>query len=339
MDLPLPPDEKQRLAVLSEHEILDTPPEREYDDITLLASQICGTPISLISFVDKDRQWFKSRVGLEESETPRDAAFCTYAILSPGETLIVGDATKDDRFSSNPLVTGSPCVRFYAGAPLLSKENHALGTLSVLDVEPRKLTDRQIIGLEALARQLSMRLELRRTTRLLQKANEELKNLSLTDDLTGLYNRRGFFLHAEQQVRQHRSRESDHSMWLLLGDLDGLKKINDTFGHDEGSAAICAAGDILRKTLREADIVARIGGDEFAALILNTLDDVAERLPDRIETNFQTYNRESGRPYDFGMSVGLVKVIRDDNTPVNEILDQADQAMYEAKRRRKSSLR
>ncbi|MEP7214127.1 MAG: sensor domain-containing diguanylate cyclase [Acidobacteriota bacterium] len=339
MALPLRPDEEERLAVLREHEILDTPPEREYDDITLLASQICGTPISLISFVDEDRQWFKSRVGLEEPETQRDDGFCTYAILNPGETLIVGDAAKDERFASNSLVVGGPRIRFYAGAPLLSKENLALGTLSVLDNQPRSLTERQVEALQALARQLSMRLELRRTTRLLQKANEELKNLSLTDDLTGLYNRRGFFLHAEQQVRQHRSRETEHSMWLMLGDLDGLKQINDTYGHDEGSAAICAAAEILRKTLREADIIARIGGDEFAALILNTLDDVAERLPDRIESNFQAYNHESGKPYDFGISVGLVKVLRDDKTPVNEILDQADRAMYAAKRRRRSVLR
>lgn len=336
MALPLPPDEKDRLAVLREHEILDTPPEREYDDITLLASQICGTPISLISFVDEDRQWFKSIVGLEESETPRGDGFCSYAILDPGETLIVNDAAADVRFASIPLVVGGPRIRFYAGTPLLSKENYALGTLSVLDNEPRSLTERQVEALQALARQLSMRLELRRTTRLLQKANEELKNLSLTDDLTGLYNRRGFFLHAEQQVRQHRSRETDHGMWLMVSDLDGLKQINDTYGHDEGSAAICTAAEILRRTLREADILARIGGDEFAALILNTLDDVAERLPDRIESNFRAYNRESGKPYEFGISVGLVRVNRDEKTPVNEMLDQADQAMYAAKRRRKS---
>src|SRR5829696_7252097 len=162
----LPPDEEERLKVLKEHEILDTPPEREYDDITLLASEICGTPISLISLIDEDRQWFKSSVGFQESETPREIAFCAHAILDPFETMVVSDATLDDRFATNPLVTGDPNIRFYAGAPLLSKENHALGTLCVLDSEPRQLTPRQIEALQALARQLSMRLELRRTTRL-----------------------------------------------------------------------------------------------------------------------------------------------------------------------------
>lgn len=337
MAVPLPPDEDARLAVLKEHEILDTLAEREYDDITLLASQICGTPISLISLIDETRQWFKSRVGLQDPETPRDLAFCAYAILDPEQTMVIEDATKDERFADNPLVTGDPGIRFYAGAPLLSKENHALGTLCVIDDKPRELTQRQIEALQALARQLSMRLELRRTARLLQKANEELKNLSLTDDLTGLYNRRGFFLHAEQQLRQFRSRETEKSMWMLIGDLDGLKQINDTYGHDEGSAAIRAAGEILRKTLREADIIARLGGDEFAAMILNTTDDVAQLLPQRIDAKYELYNRESGKPYEFGMSVGLVKVARDNDASVSEILDQADRAMYAAKRRRKGA--
>src|SRR6476660_800907 len=172
MATPRPAHEKERIAVLKEHEILDTPPEREYDDITLLASEICGTPISLISLVDDDRQWFKSSVGLHEAETPRDVAFCAHAILDPFETTIISDATKDERFASNPLVTGEPNIRFYAGAPLLSRENFALGTLCVIDSEPRQLTERQVAALQALARQLSVRLELRRTTRLLQKVNE-----------------------------------------------------------------------------------------------------------------------------------------------------------------------
>ena len=335
MATPRPTDEEERLEVLKEHEILDTPPEREYDDITLLASEICGTPISLISFIDENRQWFKSGVGLHQVETPRDVAFCAHAILDPFETTIVKDATKDERFATNPLVTGEPKIRFYAGAPLLSKENFALGTLCVIDSEPRQLTERQIGALQALARQLSMRLELRRTTRLLQKVNEELKNLSLTDDLTGLYNRRGFFLHAEQQLRQYRSRPPEHSLWIMLGDLDGLKHINDTYGHEEGSTAIRAAADILRKTFREADVIARLGGDEFAMLIINTQDDVTERLPERIEKNFQAYDAEAGKPYRLGISVGSVKVCAEGDSSVDELLVQADMAMYSAKRRRK----
>lgn len=339
MAAPHPTDENERLAVLKEHEILDTPPEREYDDITLLASEICGTPISLISLVDEDRQWFKSRVGLDQIETPRDVAFCAYAILDPFETTIIRDATKDERFASNPLVTGEPHIRFYAGAPLLSKDNLALGTLCVIDSEPRQLTERQIGALQALARQLSMRLELRRTTRLLQKANEELKNLSLTDDLTGLYNRRGFFLHAEQQLRQYRSRPAENGLWIMLGDLDGLKHINDTYGHEEGSTAIRAAADILRKTFRDADIIARLGGDEFAMLMLNTQDDVAELLPERIEKNFQAYDSHAGKPYRLGISVGAVKVSADGDSSVDELLYQADMAMYSEKRLRKANFR
>ena len=204
-----------------------------------------------------------------------------------------------------------------------------------MDTKPRELTRQQLEALQALARQLSLRLELRRTTRQLQKANEELKNLTLTDDLTGLYNRRGFFLHAERQLRVFRSRPSENSLWLMLGDLDGLKFINDEFGHPEGSAAIRKAGEILRQTFREADIIARPGGDEFTVLIPNSADDVAENITVRLQANFDAYNSNSGKPYQIAMSVGLIKVGFEEELSINQLLKAADDEMYEDKRRRK----
>ncbi len=175
---PLPVNETERLAALKSLDILDTGPEPGYDDFTLLASQICETPIALISLLDERRQWFKSRVGLDAPETPRDIAFCAHAIADPPDMLVVEDAAKDSRFSDNPLVAADPNIRFYAGAPLVTPENHALGTLCVIDRRPRSLDASQRAALRALARQLSVRLELRAAHLLLTRRNAELERLN-----------------------------------------------------------------------------------------------------------------------------------------------------------------
>ncbi len=165
----LPANEDARLEALRDLEILDTPPEEGYDDLALIASEICGTPISMISLVDRNRQWFKARVGLDTPETSRDLAFCAHAILQRG-LFVVADATQDPRFSDNPLVTTDPKIRFYAGAPLRTTDGHALGTLCVMDRTPRQLTEQQENALRALSRQVEAQLELRR--RLLQERQE-----------------------------------------------------------------------------------------------------------------------------------------------------------------------
>jgi PAS domain S-box-containing protein len=169
MSAPLLANEEARLDALRDLEILDTAPEPEFDDLALIASQICGTPISLITLVDRDRQWFKSKIGIEAKETSRDVAFCSHAILQRG-LFVVSDVMDDPRFSANPLVTADPKIRFYAGAPIRTSDGHAVGTLCVLDRTPRKLTGEQENALRALARQVEAQLELRR--RLLQERKE-----------------------------------------------------------------------------------------------------------------------------------------------------------------------
>ena len=159
-----PPNESERLIKLYEYDVLDTPPEQGFDDITRLASMICGTPYALVTLVDAERQWFKSTLGLAIRETPRSESFCARVVLDP-RTMVVEDAQLDPRFADNPLVTGDPNIRFYAGAPLLTPGGHVLGAVCVIDDRPRHLTDQQVLALEALARQVMARLELRQKLR------------------------------------------------------------------------------------------------------------------------------------------------------------------------------
>lgn len=160
---PLPVDEIARLTSLTSYELMDTPPEAEYDELTALAADICDTPLSAISILEIGRQWFTSSVGLPVRETRRDVSFCAWAILEPTETLVVPDATLDARFAHNELVTGDLGLRFYAGVPLVLRDAQPLGALCVLDTRPRTLSDRQLGALRTVANQVVAHLELRRS--------------------------------------------------------------------------------------------------------------------------------------------------------------------------------
>src|SRR5260370_31103974 len=151
MSFPVPPNEADRLRALRSYRILDTKPEERFDELTQLAALICDVPISLISLLGTDRQWFKSRFGLDVQETPRAQAFCTHAIMQP-EMFVVPDAAEDERFAQNPLVTGDPHIRFYAGAPLATRDGHLLGTLCVIDREPHTLMPAQTEALKIVVR-------------------------------------------------------------------------------------------------------------------------------------------------------------------------------------------
>ena len=169
-----PDNESERQANLDLHEILDTLPEEAFDAITSIAAHICGTPIALISLIDKDRQWFKSHHGLAVSETPRDFSFCAHAILDPDQLFVVEDAQLDNRFLDNPLSTGEPNVIFYAGAPLVSREGFPLGTLCVIDNKPHTLNSEQRKALADLSNQVIAQMELRRIVKELKSKNDEL---------------------------------------------------------------------------------------------------------------------------------------------------------------------
>jgi len=258
-----PADEAERLAVLQSYDVLDRPAEKLLDDLAALAARLTASPIALISLIDRDRQYFLSRTGLDVVETPRDAAFCAHAILTPDQILVVQDATADPRFADNPLVLGAPNIRAYAGAPLLGPERQPLGTLCVIDREPRCFDPGQLQTLEILARAACAALELQRTGRLLQ-------NLALTDPLTGLANRRAFLTELDRAIA--RFQRDRRPFALLAFDLDGFKSVNDRDGHAMGDQLLRATAAAAGATLRRGEAIARLGGDEFAAL-LETADE------------------------------------------------------------------
>jgi PAS domain S-box-containing protein len=212
MRAPLPDNEAERLAGLRGLGILDTPPEPAYDELSALAAHVCQTPIALISFVDEDRQWFKSRVGCTVGETPREVAFCAHAILQP-DLMIVPDASADERFANNPLVTSPPGIRFYAGAPLVTAEGHALGTLCVIDHKPRELTADQARALRALSHQVVAQLRLKKQLEEQLHINTELARVNAV--LLAEVGRR-------ERVEQALTRSREQFDLAVRGSQDGL---------------------------------------------------------------------------------------------------------------------
>lgn len=239
---PLPSNESARLAELHSFDILDTLPEQSYDDITALASHICGTPIAIVSLVDQDRQWFKSAIGLDAAESPRDVAFCAHAILRPDELLIVPDATRDSRFANNPLVAADPAIRFYAGAPLVTDTGNALGTLCVIDRVARDLTPDQERALRALSRQVMAQLDLRRAVADLSRKQAVLEEM--------MRQKETFVATVSHELRT--------PLTAVMGFVEVLTDPDADFSESERS-------ELLRATAREAGELSGIIEDLLAA--------------------------------------------------------------------------
>jgi GAF domain-containing protein len=215
MSIPYPSNEARRLEALARYNILDTPAEQTFDDLTLVASIVCKTPIATMTLIDESRQWFKASVGVDHSETPREQAFCTYTILDTS-VMVVEDATHDERFAHNPLVTAGPKIRFYAGAPLIDRDGYALGSLCVIDRTPRHLTEEQLTVLQALARQIISHLELSRAAAGLAHALEDIKILRgllpICSHCKEIRNDKGYWEGVENYIASHTEATFSHSI-------------------------------------------------------------------------------------------------------------------------------
>jgi diguanylate cyclase (GGDEF)-like protein len=343
---PIPENEDQRMRILADYNILDSLPEQAYDDFAKLASAICGTPIALITLLDDQRQWFKANVGLGVSETPRSQAFCAHAIMDPGEVMTVEDATLDQRFAANPLVTGDPGIRFYAGAPLVAPTGEALGTLCVIDREPRNLNETQREALQILSREIIVQLELRRSIatleqavldqeryvellqeyqRDIEKVRVHLESQSVTDVLTGVKNRRSFDLTVEEEFMRAQSRLTTLS--LLMIDVDNFKSFNDEFGHPAGDEVLRSLAHLLQSEMRNSDSLFRYGGEEFAIVLPETTLKGAFVLAERFRRAVQ---RAPWPRRAITISVGVAATDSHTLSP-RDLLQSADQALYSAK--------
>ncbi|EOT1824560.1 diguanylate cyclase [Vibrio vulnificus] len=321
MQTPEKPDnEPQRIADLHSLHILDTAAEERFDRITRIARRLFDVPIALVSLVDEDRQWFKSCIGLNASETPRDISFCGHAILGT-DTLIVEDASQDARFADNPLVTGEPHIRFYAGVPLMFEHSSFLGTLCIIDSKPRTLNEDERLDLIDLAKM----------------AERELAatHSAAIDDLTQISNRRGFMTLAKKSMAYCEVGGYPYSIAYL--DLNGFKPINDQFGHQEGDLALKAFADTMKKSFRESDVFARLGGDEFVVFMSGASRSVAQVAIKRFSEAIEQYNHAANRGYDLSFCAGIVAVDPNSNISLDDLLCQADSAMYDEKSKIKKS--
>jgi diguanylate cyclase (GGDEF)-like protein len=317
IDPRIPADEMRRLGALRASGLLDTPAEERFDRVTRMAQRLFDVPIALISLVDEDRQWFKSRQGLDTSETPRAFSFCAHAIEGD-EVFQVFDAEADVRFADNPLVVGDPNIRFYAGCPVSAPDGSKLGTLCVIDRRPRQFSEDDILALQDLAEMVE---------------NEIAQaHVALTDELTGLSNRRGFVLFG-QTVLGICARQG-LAATVVYADLDAFKPINDTFGHAEGDLAIREAADLLASTFRASDVVARVGGDEFCILLTGAGS--AEDPIKRLHVQLELRNHAPGARYPLAFSVGRAAFDPEAPKTLEELLTVADSAMYLEKVRRRA---
>lgn len=312
MKTPAPPkNDPERPAKFRSLNVLDSRPEERFDRLTRIARRLFEVPIALISLIDDKGLWFKSLQGLDTKEIPGDISFWGHAIRKD-DLLIVPDTLLDARFKDKPLVVDEPRVRFYAGCPLYDPNGARLGSLCLLDRKPRDMGPED----RALMRDLTTIVE------------NELTALQLAtrDELTRLANRRGLLPLAQNALNLCKRRSLPALM--LYFDLDRFKQINDRFGHAEGERALAAFGKLLRDTFRKSDVIGRLGGEEFVALLSGARKSSRLGMVERFEQAVRTHNEEQRRGYDIQFSVDLCEFNPERHHSVLDLLNGADRQTY-----------
>lgn len=330
-----PPHEVGRIKQIRDVGLLTAGAQEAFDNIAVLAREIASMPMAAISLIDEDRQWFLACHGLPESYGMPPIDFCAETIISP-ELLEIEDAHIDARFKGSPLVVGPQQVRFYAGIPLVSPCGKSLGTLCILDVVPRRLSEPQRRALKTLGQSVVSEIETRRSMLELKQeigrrrvAEAQILHMAMRDPLTGLLNRAALTERLDQQLIQ--ARRAGEQLALLFVDLDEFKPINDNLGHDCGDAALIEVAHRLSHGLRASDTVARIGGDEFVVLLPDVGDaQSALRIGQKLVTALQAPTLIRGFDVHLAASVGIAMFPAHGDSS-HELTHHADLAMYDAK--------
>ena len=317
----IPANERQRLKALRDMKVLDTPPEERFDRVTRLAKQVFATKIALVSLVDEDRQWFKSRQGLDAEETPRDISFCGHAILDD-KIMVVNDAVKDERFCDNPLVCGNPNIRFYAGYPLAAPDGSRVGTLCVIDEKPRSISKDELRLLRELGRMIE----------------EELRSAdeATTDPATGLSSRKGFLTIADHLLAM--CKRCEQPATLLMYNFQNLGDIEAEFGRDESDAAAAEFAHLLMASFRNSDIVARICIDIFCVFLSGTDLDGADPARMRLEEHLGARNRESDQRYELEIDTHAVAFKEGRHADAEALLNDGEIRIMEARKEHDAEL-
>jgi diguanylate cyclase (GGDEF)-like protein len=336
MKLAVPENESERIAALVKLNVLDTPLEERFERITRMVCRVLGVEISAVSLVDRDRQWFKSINGCYVTETARDVSFCTHAILND-EPFIVPDAAKDPRFADNPLVTGEPHIRFYAGIPISIEPGLFLGTLCAIDSNPRQISSEEIAILRDFARmveaELSMTALSKEQAALIARLNQA-ERIARIDPLTRLWNRKGIDELIEREWN-FASRKNNPLCFVMI-DIDKFKPINDNYGHLVGDQVLQIVAQRLLTALRSYDAAGRWGGDEFILLLPSCDDKQVEAVLKRVHQEIcSTPVQTAHGPISVNVSIGVACGIPRSIESAKRAIELADEKLLAAKRCRK----
>ncbi len=306
--------ELRRLRSLYALDLLDGE-EQRFERFGRIAAQTFDVPVALVTVLDDDHQWFCAAVGTELDGNVRSESFCTRLIDDDSSLLVVEDTHLDPRFTNLPIVAGAPHIRFYAGASVSAPDGERVGTLCILDIEPHTFDEPQ-------------RRTLRDLADLVESEVHHLR-LAMTDDLTGLSNRRAFMAAARRYLALGERRGVPVS--LVFCDVDGLKSVNDTMGHSQGDTLLRRAAEVLRANVRPIDLVARVGGDEFALVMYDTDGEAGTRAIGELSDAVAACNHGQDGPT---LSLSFGTATSTGNWLLEDLVDRADAAMYRARRGR-----
>ncbi|HTV80903.1 MAG TPA: diguanylate cyclase [Steroidobacteraceae bacterium] len=346
MNIPVPIDEMSRLEALNRYDVLNAEADPLFDNVVRLAASVCHTPIAKLGFLDRNQLWIKAAVGLDLRRIPRRASYSAYAICKQRQILVIPDARTDMRFAKNPLLAYEPPVRFLAAVPLIEPTGYAIGTLTVMDYQPRELSQSECDQLHALAETAVALLESRQMVRRLEGevaerasyerraaaehrhlllTNAALSSESMADPLTGMGNRRAFEHSLVQEVE--RACRLAYPLALLKIDIDHFKSFNETYGQAFGDQLLCRVAQVIGKVLRSTDFAARCGADEFAVILPGTDLRGARNLAERCRIAVEQDVMPRGVAH---ISIGVAQLAADDRTG-EQLVAEAEQSFLRAR--------